>query len=429
MKKLVEIITKVLPIKTQIEKIGKVKMDSRIVEKDDVFFALNNGKKYIDDVLKKGAALVVCDDEKWAGHEKVAVVEDTLAAMQNLAHEYRKALSVKIVGIVGSNGKTTTKDIIYSVLSEKYRCIKTEGNYNNHIGVPYTLLQIDDNTEFAVVEMGMSSRGEIKALCDIALPDYGVITNIGDSHLEFLINRDNVFLEKSEIKNYVSPENLILFGDDIYLKNLQGIKTGFEKNNDYVIENYHETSEGIAFEIEKEEYRFSMNGKHNCINASLGVTVGKLAGLSAEEIRRGLLNCKVTSMRFEKTVKNGITYINDAYNASPVSMRYSLETLESAYKSIPKIAVLADMGELGKDELKYHEDILKFAVSLDIDKIILFGKLMKEASKVIENREKAEKLITAETKDEIKEIIRKNFTDRVILLKGSNFNHLWEIME
>lgn len=429
MKKLVEIITKVLPIKTKIEKISKVKMDSRIVEKNDVFFALNNGKNYIDDVLKKGAALVVCDDKKWAGHERVTVVENTLTAMQNLAHEYRKALSVKIVGIVGSNGKTTTKDIIYSVLSEKYRCIKTEGNYNNHIGVPYTLLQIDDNTEFAVVEMGMSSRGEIKALCDIALPDYAVITNIGDSHLEFLINRDNVFLEKSEIKNYVSPENLILFGDDVYLKNLPGIKTGFEKNNDYVIENYHETAEGTAFEIEGREYIFPMNGKHNCINASLGVSMGKLAGLSDDEIRNGLLNCKVTSMRFEKKIKNGITYINDAYNASPISMRYSLETLENAYKNIPKIAVLADMGELGKDELKYHEDILKFAVSLDIDKIILFGKLMKEASKVIENREKAEKLITAETKDEIKEIIRKNFTDRVILLKGSNFNHLWEIME
>ena len=175
MKKLVEIITKVLPIKTKIEKISKVKMDSRIVEKNDVFFALNNGKNYIDDVLKKGAALVVCDDKKWAGHERVAVVENTLTAMQNLAHEYRKALSVKIVGIVGSNGKTTTKDIIYSVLSEKYRCIKTEGNYNNHIGVPYTLLQIDDNTEFAVVEMGMSSRGEIRALCDIALPDLSLI--------------------------------------------------------------------------------------------------------------------------------------------------------------------------------------------------------------------------------------------------------------
>ena len=188
MKKLVEIITKILPIKTKILNIGNVQMDSRKIEKDDIFFALNSGKNYIQQVFEKGASLVICDDKKWEGHEKVVVVEDTLKAMQEIAKEYRKSLPVKIIGVVGSNGKTTTKDIVYSVLSSKYKCVKTEGNYNNHIGVPYTLLQIDDDTEFAVVEMGMSSRGEIKILCDIALPDYGVMTNIGDSHLEFLIN-------------------------------------------------------------------------------------------------------------------------------------------------------------------------------------------------------------------------------------------------
>lgn len=426
MKKLIEIITKILPLKNKISNISKVKMDSRLIEKDDVFFALNNGKNYIDDVLKKGASLVVCDDKKWEGHERVAVVEDTLAAMEEIAREYRKALSVKIVGIVGSNGKTTTKDIVYSVLSSKYRCKKTEGNYNNHIGVPYTLLQLDENDEYAVVEMGMSSRGEIKALCETALPDYGIITNIGDSHLEFLLNRDNVFAEKSEIKNYVSENNLILFGDDIYLKTLKGIKTGFEKENRFIIENYKETPEGVEFKIDDEVYHFGMNGKHNCINAALGVTAGKILGLNHKKIEKGLKECSVTPMRFQKVEKNGIRYINDSYNASPVSMKYSLETLENAYRGVSKIAVLADMGELGKDELKYHTEVLQHAVSLDIDKIIIFGKLMKEASQKIENKEK---LIAAKTKEEIKNIIRKDFADKVILLKGSNFNHLWEIME
>lgn len=435
MQKLVEIIKKILPLKNKILQnleISKVKMDSRIVEKNDMFFAVNNGKKYIDDVLKKGASLVICDDVAWENRdERVIVVEDTVKAMQELAREYRKALSVKIIGVVGSNGKTTTKDIVCSVLSEKYSCKKTEGNYNNHIGVPYTIFQIDENDEYAVVEMGMSSRGEIKVLCDVALPDYAVITNIGDSHLEFLLNRENVFLEKSEIKNYVVPENFILFGDDVYLKKLEGIKVGFGEGNSYRIENYEETPEGVTFEIEfegkKEKYHFGMNGKHNCINAGFGVVMGKLAGLTHEEIEKGLAQCVVTPMRFQKVEKNGIKYINDAYNASPISMKFSLETLDKAYKGIAKIAVLADMGELGKDELKYHEDVLKYAVTLDIDKIILLGKLMKEASKVVENQK--EKLIIADTKDEIKEIIKKDFTDKVILLKGSNFNHLWEIME
>ncbi len=426
MKKLVEIITKILPIKTKILNIGNVQMDSRKIEKDDIFFALNSGKNYIQQVLEKGASLVVCDDKKWEGHERVAVVEDTLKVMQEIAREYRKSLPVKIIGVVGSNGKTTTKDIVYSVLSSKYKCIKTEGNYNNHIGVPYTLLQIKENDEFAVVEMGMSSRGEIKFLCETALPDYGIITNIGDSHLEFLLNRENVFIEKSEIKNYVDKDRLIIFGDDFYLKNLNGIKVGFEKNNNFIIENYKETSEGVSFEIKNEKYNFKMNGKHNCINAAFGAVVGKTAGLSYEEIERGLENCKVTPMRFQKIEKNGIKYINDSYNASPVSMKYSLETLADAYKGISKIAVLADMGELGKDELKYHIEVIEYAVALDIEKIIVFGNIMKEAAEKIENREK---LIVAETKEEIKNIIRKDFSDRVVLIKGSNFNHLWEIME
>ena len=426
MKKLVEIITKILPIKTKILNIGNVQMDSRKIEKDDVFFALNSGKNYIPQVLEKGASLVVCDDKKWEGHEKVTVVEDTLKTMQEIAKEYRKSLPIKIIGVVGSNGKTTTKDIVYSVLSSRYKCIKTEGNYNNHIGVPYTLLQIKENDEFAIVEMGMSSRGEIKFLCEIALPDYGIITNIGDSHLEFLLNRENVFIEKSEIKNYIDKDRLIIFGDDFYLKNLNGIKVGFEKNNNFIIGNYTETSEGVSFEIEKEKYNFEMNGKHNCINAAFGTVIGKIAGLSYKEIERGLENCKVTPMRFQKIEKNGIKYINDSYNASPVSMRYSLETLADAYKGILKIAVLADMGELGKDELKYHIEVLEYAVALDIEKIIVFGNIMKEAAEKIENREK---LIVAETKEEIKNIIRKDFADRVVLIKGSNFNHLWEIME
>lgn len=426
MKKLSEIIIKLLSLKNKKLNISSIKMDSRKIEKDDIFFALNNGKNYIEDVLKKGASLVICDDKKWEGHERVKVVNNTLSTMQEIAHEYRKELSVKIIGIVGSNGKTTTKDIVYSIISTKYKCIKTEGNYNNHIGVPYTLLQLKEDDDYAVVEMGMSNKGEIKVLCDIALPDYGIITNIGDSHLEFLLNRENVFIEKSEIKNYVDSKNLILFGDDFYLKNLKGIKVGFDENNNYIIKDYIETEKGTEFQIDNEKYYFGMNGKHNCINASIGVAIGKNLKLSTNEINKGLKNCVVTPMRFQKIEKNGIKYVNDSYNASPVSMKYSLETFNNVYKNISKIAILADMGELGSDELKYHINTIKYALSLDIEKIIILGKIMKEASNNIENKEK---LIIVETKEEIKNIIKESFSDRIILLKGSNFNHLWEIME
>lgn len=426
MKKLSEIITKILSLNTKNLNISKVKMDSRKIEKNDLFFALNNGKNYIKEVLEKGASLVICDDKNWEGHDKVAVVEDTLTTMQQIACEYRKSLSTKIIGIVGSNGKTTTKDIVYSILSIKYKCKKTEGNYNNHIGVPYTLLQLEEDDEYAVVEMGMSSKGEIKVLCDIALPDYGIMTNIGDSHLEFLLNRENVFIEKSEIKNYVSSDKLVLFGDDFYLKNLSGIKVGFSENNNYIIENYNETEEGINFEINKKIYFFGMNGKHNCINAAIGTTLGKILNLSDIEINEGLKNCVVTPMRFQKIEKNGIRYINDSYNASPISMKYSLDTFNDIYKNFSKVAVLADMGELGKNEINFHKEVLEYALKLDIEKIIILGKRMEEASQSIEDKTK---LIIVKTKEEIKNIIKKDFAESIILLKGSNFNHLWEIME
>lgn len=427
MKKLIEVINKVLKINLENINILKVEMDSRKIKKDYLFFAINNGKNYIKDVLEKGASLVICDDLKWQGQERVIVVKNSVETMQNLAREYRKVLSTKIIGIVGSNGKTTTKDIVYSILSTKYKTQKTLGNYNNHIGVPYTILNLNEKDEFLSLEMGMSSSGEIKILCDIALPDYAIITNIGDSHLEFLKNRKNVFLEKSEIKNYVDIKNLVLFGDDEFLKNLFGIKIGFDKNNDYIIKNYTEFFNGVKFEIKNESYEFSLNGKHNAINASMGVVIGQLLGLSKEDIQCGLDKCKVTSMRFEKIVKKGIFYINDAYNASPISMKYSLETFSNMYIDKNKVVILGDMSELGENEIEFHKEVLELALSLNIEKIILFGKRMKIAAE--EFKTQKNKIIIKETKDEIKELINKKFSDKIILLKGSNSNHLWEIMD
>lgn len=426
MKKLLKIINNVLKTNLKNIDILKVEMDSRKIEKGDLFFAINNGNKYVNEVLEKGASIVICDDKQWENIENVIVVKDTVKAMQDIAREYRKVLDIKIVGIVGSNGKTTTKDIVYSILNTKYKVKKTLGNYNNHIGVPYTILNLKEDDEFLSLEMGMSAKGEIKVLCEIANPDYGIITNIGDSHLEFLKNRENVFIEKSEIKNYVNSEKLFIFGDDRFLKDLDGIKIGFNTKNLYKIKNYIETDNGVNFEIDGENYNFYLNGKHNAINASFGVAFGKKLGLSQKEIQAGLNSCKVTSMRFEKVEKNGINYINDSYNASPISMKYSLETFSNMYPNRDKVAVLADMGELGENELEFHREVIEFALSLKIEKIILFGELMERASKSYKNQKN--KIIIKKSKDEIRKLIEEKFRDRLILLKGSNYNHLWEIM-
>ena len=344
--------------------------------------------------------------------------------MQLLAKNYRKKLKIKIVGITGSEGKTTTKDIIHGVLSSKYQTKKTLGNHNNHIGLPLTILNLQEDDEFGVIEMGMSNKGEIPVLCDIAGINYGVITNIGDSHLEFMINRDNVFAEKSQIKNYIDSDKLFLFGDDVYLKNLKGNKIGFNLENDFIIRNYKETPNGVDFILNNKNYSFKLNGKHNCINASMGVAIGLSLGLTSSEIQKGLDLVNVTPMRFQKIEKNGTLYINDAYNASPVSMKASLETFDNIDFSKKKLAILADIGEMGSDEIKFHQEVLEYALKTKIDTFILMGSRMKEAMKSFND----ERLIYCDTKDEIKKLISTSYKDNVILLKGSNFNHLWEII-
>ena len=197
MKILFNILDEIFGIKSVVEKneIGHVVMDSRKVQKGDLFFAINNGNSYVNDVLGKGAALVIADNYK-GNDKRVIKVDDTIKCMQELAKKYRKALNIKIIAITGSNGKTTTKDMVYSILSQEYVTAKTMGNLNNHIGVPFTILQLDNKYEVAVLELGMSSFGEIDLLSNIAQPDIGVITNIGDSHLEFLKTRENVFKAK-----------------------------------------------------------------------------------------------------------------------------------------------------------------------------------------------------------------------------------------
>ena len=179
--------------------IKNIQMDSKKVNEGSLFIAINNGNNYIDEALQKGAELIICDREIATNNSKVIKVENSINFLQNISKIYRKNLNVKIITVTGSEGKTTTKDLIFGVLSNKYKTKKTIGNYNNHIGLPFSILQLDEKDEVAVLEMGMSNLGEIDLLSQISQPDYAIITNIGDSHLEFLKNRDNVFKAKTEV--------------------------------------------------------------------------------------------------------------------------------------------------------------------------------------------------------------------------------------
>ena len=408
--------------------IKNVVMDSRKVTEGSLFFAINNGNSYVKDVLDKGASLVIADNTDIAD-ERIVKVSDTIATMQDLATKYRNKLDIQVIGITGSNGKTSTKDIVYSLLSKKAKTLKTEGNYNNHIGLPYTLLNVTDEEKFVVLEMGMSSLGEIRRLGEISNPDYAIITNIGDSHIEFLKTRDNVFKAKTELLEFVNKENTFVCGDDVYLAKLDVNKIGFNEDNNFRIESYEFSDKGSKFTLDGKEYEMSLLGKHNISNTAIAIELAKKIGLSEEEIKEGLKDIKISSMRFQEIRVGEDIYINDAYNASPTSMKAAIDTLNEIYNDKYKIAILGDMLELGEDEVKYHVEVLNYLLDKKIKLIYLYGERMKKAYDIfMKNKSEEYRFWYYPTKEGIVESLKNIRMEKVILLKASRGTALEDII-
>ena len=409
--------------------IKNVAMDSRKVTEGSLFFAINNGNSYIKDVLDKGVSLVIADNTD-IQDERVVKVLDTIATMQDLATKYRKKLDIQVVGITGSNGKTTTKDIVYSLLSARAKTLKTEGNYNNHIGLPYTLLNVTDEEKFVVLEMGMSSLGEIRRLGEISSPDYAIITNIGDSHIEFLKTRDNVFKAKTELLEFVNKENTFVCGDDEYLAKLDVNRVGFNDNNTYKIESYEFSNKGSKFVLDGKEYEMSLLGKHNISNTAIAIEVAKKIGLTDEEIQNGLKEIKISNMRFQEIKVGEDIYINDAYNASPISMKAAIDTLNEIYNDKYKIAILGDMLELGENEVDYHIDVLNYLLDKKIKLIYLYGERMKKAYDIFMKTKSEEyRFWYYPNKEMIVESLKNIRMEKVILLKASRGTALEDIIK
>ena len=408
--------------------VKNVVMDSRKVTEGSLFFAINNGNSYVKDVLDKGASLVIADNTDVVD-ERIVKVSDTVATMQDLATKYRNKLDIQVIGITGSNGKTSTKDIVYSLLSKKAKTLKTEGNYNNHIGLPYTLLNVTDEEKFVVLEMGMSSLGEIRRLGEISNPDYAIITNIGDSHIEFLKTRDNVFKAKTELLEFVDKEDTFVCGDDVYLAKLDVNKIGFNEENNYRIESYEFSDKGSKFTLDGKEYQMSLLGKHNISNTAIAIELAKKIGLGEEEIEEGLEDIKISGMRFQEIRVGEDIYINDAYNASPTSMMAAIDTLNEIYNDKYKIAILGDMLELGEDEVKYHVEVLNYLLDKKIKLIYLYGERMKKAYDIfMKNKSEEHRFCHYSTKEEIVESLKSIKMEKVILLKASRGTALEDII-
>ncbi|SMO48105.1 UDP-N-acetylmuramoyl-tripeptide--D-alanyl-D-alanine ligase [Melghirimyces algeriensis] len=368
-----------------------VSTDSRTLKENQLYIPLTgtrfNGHDFLSDAVKRGAVAAL-----WAKDVPVPknrpvpliVVEDTLKALQDLAAAYRQELGVKVVGVTGSNGKTTTKDLIGAVLGVRYRVHQTSGNLNNHIGLPLTLLSMPEDTEVAVVEMGMNHKGEIARLSQIAAPDFAVITNIGDAHLEFLGSREAIADAKLEIREGLSPDGiLVMNGDEPLLRNRlteekrKVLKVGFESiNDDRALGLQMDGLRGISFTSSATDTRFELDmmGRHNAVNALLAIHIGRLLGLTEAEIQKGLKQVQSSDMRLENLVAaNGMTVINDAYNSSPSAVRATIDLITSLKDFQEKWVLLGDILELGENEEALHREVGHYAAEKGVSRLFTLG--------------------------------------------------------
>ncbi|GAJ60250.1 UDP-N-acetylmuramoyl-tripeptide--D-alanyl-D-alanine ligase [Geobacillus thermoleovorans] len=374
--------------------VSGVSTDTRTIQAGNLYVPLRgatfNGHDFVQEAVQKGAAAVLWAEREGTPPEgvPVVVVDDTLLALQRLAARYREQLGMKVIGVTGSNGKTTTKDMIAALLSTHYRVQKTEGNLNNHIGVPLTLLSLDEGTEMAVVEMGMSGFGEIERLTMIARPDAAVITNIGEAHLQELGSREGIAKAKLEILAGLHHDGLFVYhGDEPLLTERvpklplpRHVATfGAGEQNDYYPTDVRIEAGGTSFVINALPGRtlfMPVLGKHHVYNALAAVAVARFFGIGWEDIDAALSRLQVTRMRTEVVkTKYGFTVINDAYNASPTSMRAALTLLGELGGYRQKIAVLGDMLELGDEEVAFHREIGEVLRPGMVDYVFTYGPL------------------------------------------------------
>lgn len=421
-----------------------VVIDSRQVESGYLFVAIPgekvDGHKFIPDVFAKGAAAVLSEQQLENPAGPYILVESTTKALRDLAEYYRKSLDIKVVGITGSVGKTSTKEMIASVLSEKYKVLKTEGNYNNEIGLPLTIFKIRAEHEVAVLEMGISEFGEMHRLATMANPDICVITNIGLCHLENLKTRDGILKAKTESFAHLKKDGIaILNGDDDKLSTIRQVgdkepvfygmeekmeyredakksvyATGVENLGLYGMQARIHTPEG------ERDVRIPIPGEHNVYNALAATAVGLSLGLSLDQISSGILKAKTIGGRTNLLNTGSMTVIDDCYNANPVSMKASIDVLATAEGR--KIAVLGDMGELGENEKKLHYEVGEYLAKKEIDVLFCAGELSEEIAKAAQKESKTCEVYYFKTRDALLEqllpFLKKGDT---VLVKASHF--------
>jgi UDP-N-acetylmuramoyl-tripeptide--D-alanyl-D-alanine ligase len=408
-----------------------VATDTRCIVPNQLFFALKghnfNGNKFAFQALENGAGYAIIDENEYAQTEQFITVNNVLETLQELANFHRNYLGIPILAITGSNGKTTSKELIFAVLSKKFNTVATVGNLNNHIGVPLTLLSMNKTTEFGIVEMGANHPKEIESLCKIAQPDYGYITNFGKAHLEGFGSIEGVIAAKSELYNYLKANNKFLFlnsDDPIQQKQLSyknnfsfgssraNIPVEYITNKEYAEVLY----DGIVFNS-------LLPGNYNAINMAAAICIGHYFQVPIKIIKVAIANYTPQNNRSQIIEIGKTKLLMDAYNANPTSMRAALESFNK-FPANNKIAILGDMFELGATSEKEHQDLVTYLEILNFNRVFLVGANFKKAkanSSKIQQFEKFPELEEA--------IISTDFQNTQVLIKGSRGMALERLLE
>lgn len=409
--------------------------DSRKVKEGDIFIALkgenHNGNAFAATAIAQGAVLAIIDETDYATNERCLLVPDTLLFLQELARHHRRQLRIPILGITGTNGKTTTKELCYAVLSKKFKTVATQGNFNNHIGVPLTLLSMDTSTELGIVEMGANHPGEIKTLCDIAEPDYGIITNIGYAHLEGFGSYENIIRTKNELYEAIKARKGTLFvnGTDKLLMGLADNQTKitYGTSDCFVNGEILQTIPYLVYALKTRKghlyVKTKLIGGYNFDNAMAASAVGLYFDIDPLRIKEAIEDYSPSNMRSQLVKTKDNTIILDAYNANPSSMKVSISNF-AEMTGDRKLVIIGQMRELGSMSPEAHEEVLDLLATKQLHHAFLVG----------ENFEPFVNKYTfinyfPDTETLIEYLKKNKVTTSFILIKGSRGNKLERIVE